>query len=174
MSCGVGPGHVSNTALLWLWYRSAATALIWPLAWESPSVVGTALKRKKNMCTHTHPHTHRGSPSCMVICHFHIHFFSRLSRNYLVKRLQREQKPCEVKEFAASKMLMTVLKSGFPDSRAHAFSFLFQWGTVQAQTDQTLTLELKTHSRSIRLNHMKLPVPRCFWPTEMAIPYGSS
>ena len=32
--------------LLWLWHRSAAAALIQPLAWELP-YCGTALKRKK-------------------------------------------------------------------------------------------------------------------------------
>ena len=34
--------------MLWLWYRLAATALIWPLAWEPPYAVGVALK--KNIC----------------------------------------------------------------------------------------------------------------------------
>ena len=33
--------------LLWLWCRLAAVALIWPLAWEPPYVVSTALKRPK-------------------------------------------------------------------------------------------------------------------------------
>ena len=37
----------SNLALLWLWYRLVATALIRPLAWELPYAVGTALKKKK-------------------------------------------------------------------------------------------------------------------------------
>ena len=32
---------VKNPALLWLWRRPAAVALIQPLAWESPYAVGT-------------------------------------------------------------------------------------------------------------------------------------
>ena len=34
-------------ALLWLWSRPAATALIGPLAWELPYATGAALKRQK-------------------------------------------------------------------------------------------------------------------------------
>ena len=37
---------VKDPALLWLWYRLAATALIGPLAWEPPCAVGAALKTK--------------------------------------------------------------------------------------------------------------------------------
>ena len=33
--------------MLWLWHRTAATALIRPLAWEPPYAEGAALKRKK-------------------------------------------------------------------------------------------------------------------------------
>ena len=47
MSCGVGHRHSSNLALLWLWRRLAAIALIQPLAWEPPYAVSTALKRQK-------------------------------------------------------------------------------------------------------------------------------
>ena len=36
MSCGVGRRHGSDLALLWLWLRLAATALIRPLAWKLP------------------------------------------------------------------------------------------------------------------------------------------
>ena len=36
MSCGVDCRHGSNPALLWLWHRPAAAALIWPLAWDPP------------------------------------------------------------------------------------------------------------------------------------------
>ena len=45
ISCGVGCGHGSDLALLWLWCRLAATALIGPLAWEPSYVVGVALKK---------------------------------------------------------------------------------------------------------------------------------
>ena len=48
MSCGVGHRHSLNLALLWLWCRLAATAVIRPLAWEPPCAKGVALKRQKN------------------------------------------------------------------------------------------------------------------------------
>ena len=34
-------------ALLWLWCRPAATALIRPLAWEPPNAAGAALEKTK-------------------------------------------------------------------------------------------------------------------------------
>ena len=48
MSCGVGCRHGLDLALLWLWCRLAATALIRPLAWKPPYAVGMALKRQKD------------------------------------------------------------------------------------------------------------------------------
>ena len=56
MSCGVGRRHSLDPALLWLWCRPAATALIGPLAWEPPHAAGAAQemaerpkkKKKKN------------------------------------------------------------------------------------------------------------------------------
>ena len=42
MSCGVGCRHGSDPALLWLWRRPVATALIRPLAWEPPYAAGAA------------------------------------------------------------------------------------------------------------------------------------
>ena len=39
---------VKDPALLWLWCRPAATALIGPLAWEPPYAVGVALKKQKD------------------------------------------------------------------------------------------------------------------------------
>ena len=50
MSCGVGCRHGSYPALLCLWHRPAATALIRPLAWELPCAAGAAgemAKRQK-------------------------------------------------------------------------------------------------------------------------------
>ena len=47
MSWGVGPRHSLDLALLWLWYKPAATAPIRPLAWEPPYATGAALKSKK-------------------------------------------------------------------------------------------------------------------------------
>ena len=45
MSCGVGWRCDSDPE--WLWCRPAAIALIQSLAWELPSAVGAALKKKK-------------------------------------------------------------------------------------------------------------------------------
>ena len=47
MICGVGGRQGSDLALLWLWCRPAATALIGPLAWESPYAAGAVLQRQK-------------------------------------------------------------------------------------------------------------------------------
>ena len=53
MSCGVGNREGSDPALLWLWYRLEAAALIQPLAWELPCAKDAApaplppKKRKK-------------------------------------------------------------------------------------------------------------------------------
>ena len=46
-SCGVGGRQGSDLVLLWLWRRPETTAPIQPLAWESPYVVGVALKKPK-------------------------------------------------------------------------------------------------------------------------------
>ena len=42
MSSDVGHKHGSGFALLWLWHRLGATALIGPLAWEPPYAAGVA------------------------------------------------------------------------------------------------------------------------------------
>ena len=39
--------HGSDPALLWLWRRLAATALIIPLSWEPPYAMGAALEKTK-------------------------------------------------------------------------------------------------------------------------------
>jgi len=41
-NCGVGHRRGSDPVLLWLWHRTAATAPIRPLAWESTSATGAA------------------------------------------------------------------------------------------------------------------------------------
>ena len=53
VSCGVGCRCGSDPALLWLWCRPAATALIQPLAWEPPYAVGAALEKAKRQKTTT-------------------------------------------------------------------------------------------------------------------------
>ena len=47
MSCDVGRRCSLDPALLWLWRKQAAVALIQLLAWELPYAVGEALKRQK-------------------------------------------------------------------------------------------------------------------------------
>ena len=47
MSCGVVHTCSLDLALLWLWRRVAAVALIKPLAWEPPYAMKVALKSRK-------------------------------------------------------------------------------------------------------------------------------
>ena len=47
VSCGVGGRLSSDLALLWLWCRPVAVALIRPLAWEPPHATGAAPKKQK-------------------------------------------------------------------------------------------------------------------------------
>ena len=47
MSHGVGHRRSLDLALLWLWRRPVATALIRPLAWEPPHAVSTTLEKTK-------------------------------------------------------------------------------------------------------------------------------
>ena len=47
MSCGVGSRCSSDLALLWLWRRLAAIALIRPLVWEPPNATVVALENDK-------------------------------------------------------------------------------------------------------------------------------
>ena len=47
MSCGVGCRRGSDTELLWLWCRPAATALVRPLVWEPPYAAGVAQEMAK-------------------------------------------------------------------------------------------------------------------------------
>ena len=49
MTCGVGRRQGLDLALLWLWRRLAAAALVRPLAWELPYATGAALKRQKKI-----------------------------------------------------------------------------------------------------------------------------
>ena len=46
MSFGVACRHGSDPALLWLWCRLAAVALMWPLARELPYAAGLDLQSK--------------------------------------------------------------------------------------------------------------------------------
>ena len=47
MSCGVSRRRGLDLALLWLWCRPVATALIRPLAWEPPYAVGSGPRKGK-------------------------------------------------------------------------------------------------------------------------------
>ena len=51
MSCGVSYRHSSDPALLWLWCRPVATALIGPPACELPYAMGVPLKKKRKRRT---------------------------------------------------------------------------------------------------------------------------
>ena len=53
MSCGGGHRLGLDLALLWLWYRLAATAPIRPLAWEPPYATG-AFETKFFITVRTH------------------------------------------------------------------------------------------------------------------------
>ena len=57
MSRGVGRRRGSDPALLWLWCRPAATALIRLLAWKLPCAVDAALElqKKKSLSLTTFP-----------------------------------------------------------------------------------------------------------------------
>ena len=59
MSCGVGHNYGSNPMLLWLWYKTAATAPIRPLAWELTYAADAAIKvkKKKKECISIYHHT---------------------------------------------------------------------------------------------------------------------
>ena len=46
MSCGVSRRPGLDLALLWLWSRPAAAALLRPLAWEPPYAASVALRQK--------------------------------------------------------------------------------------------------------------------------------
>ena len=48
VNSSVGSRHGSDLALLWLWYRPAAAALIGSLAWEPPYAMDVAMKRLKD------------------------------------------------------------------------------------------------------------------------------
>ena len=56
VSCGVGRRRGLDLALLWLWGRPAAAALIGPLAWEPSYAAGVALKRQKTTTTKSYHH----------------------------------------------------------------------------------------------------------------------
>ena len=47
VSCDVGCRSGLDLALLWLWRRPGAAALIQPLAWEPPYATGLSVKRQK-------------------------------------------------------------------------------------------------------------------------------
>ena len=48
-SCDARCRHATDPALLWLWFRPVAAALIRPLAWELPHAVPGALKKNKSI-----------------------------------------------------------------------------------------------------------------------------
>ena len=47
MGCGVGCRGGLDPALMCLWHRPSAVAMIWPLVWDPPYAESLALKSKK-------------------------------------------------------------------------------------------------------------------------------
>ena len=47
MSCGIGHRCGLDPVLLWPWHRLEATALIGPLAWETPYAASAALEKRE-------------------------------------------------------------------------------------------------------------------------------
>ena len=72
MSGCVGHRHGSDPALLWLWWRPAATAPIQPLAWERRGCRPKKTKKQKNETNHepvnvTHVHFEAGTLSWLQV-----------------------------------------------------------------------------------------------------------
>ena len=63
MSCGVGHRFSSDPALLWLWRRPAATALIRPPDWELPYPAERSPKKTKKQKQKPHFITNKCQPS---------------------------------------------------------------------------------------------------------------
>ena len=59
-SCSVGHRYRSDLALLWLWHRPAAAAIIRPLAQEFPYATDAALKQEKRKKLSEFPLWHMG------------------------------------------------------------------------------------------------------------------
>ena len=68
---------VKDPALLWLWCKPVAVALIPPLAWELPYAPKCGPKRQTNK--QTTPHTHMESPLCGEFVYFYWPFTSLFS-----------------------------------------------------------------------------------------------
>ena len=70
LSCGVGHRCRSDTALLWLRHRPAATTVIRPLTWEPPYAASAALKRvkKKKEKDFLSPYIHNIYPEYEFSC----------------------------------------------------------------------------------------------------------
>ena len=67
MSCGVGCRRGLDPVLLWCWYRSVATALIRPLAWETPYATGVALEKTKGPKRQQQQQTNQKNPKSLEI-----------------------------------------------------------------------------------------------------------
>ena len=72
MNCCIGHRHVSGLDLVWLWNRSAAVALIRPLAWELPYAAGVALKTKKKKKKKTKPKKQNKTKPCCKHSVYHL------------------------------------------------------------------------------------------------------
>ena len=102
-SCGVGHRHDLDLALLWLWCKLAAVALIRLLAWEppyAPYAPGVALKDKKTTTTNNHNSNRRS----------HLHSTCHVK----TRRSMGSWQPCEAGAIAL------VLPIVYIDGAAHA------------------------------------------------------
>ena len=68
MSCGVGHRHGLDPALLLLWHRLAAVALIRPLAWEIPHATSCGPKKAKKKKKERDRQIERERSNFYVIC----------------------------------------------------------------------------------------------------------
>ena len=64
VSCGIDHRCGLDPALLWLWRRLVATALIGPLAWEPPYAMGVVLEIPKKKKVILIPEW----PECVCVC----------------------------------------------------------------------------------------------------------
>ena len=70
MSCGVSGRRSSDLALLWLWCRPVATALIGPLAWDPPYAAGATLEKTKKDETTTKRNQTKKKQKFIIISEF--------------------------------------------------------------------------------------------------------
>ena len=110
MSCDVGHRHSSDPMMLWLWCRPAATAPIWPLAWESPYAMGAALriqkKKKKIKCFISTCYIQQSEAKNKINRNTHTHYKKQLGKiifetkcNYNCEKMSEILKPSALLQY---------------------------------------------------------------------------